>query len=158
MKILSGSAILRVRVFVLADGTSVVQWDEKRVQELLSGQYRHYDHQRDFGHAITDYELNILKSNGRVEHYTQKFVWLFPLPEAGRYQRKVLDGLSKTRGYYLTTGCQKMSYRQFGKRSRLLDYKTLCGQACGAMRLSSIIRMANCFLKSKVLNMRSKSC
>jgi len=107
MKILSGSAVSRVRVFVLADGTSVVQWDEKRVQELLSGQYRHYQHQHDFGHAITDYELNILKSNGRVEHYTHKYVWLFPLPEAWRYSRRVLESLGKTRGYYLTSGCHK---------------------------------------------------
>jgi len=107
MKKLSGSATSRVRVFVLADGTSVVQWDEKRVQELLSGQYRHYDHQRDFGHAITDYELNVLKANGRVEHYTQKYVWLFPLPEAGRHEHRVLDGLGKVRGYYLTTGSPK---------------------------------------------------
>lgn len=125
MKILSGSAISRVRVFVLADGTSVVQWDEKRVQELLSGHYRHYEHQHDFGHAITDYELNILKSNGRVEHYTQKYVWLFPLPESGRYQRKVLDGLGKSRGYYLTTGCQKVEMATVKQAVETLGLQTL---------------------------------
>lgn len=125
MKILSGSAISRVRVFVLADGTSVVQWDEKRVQELLSGQYRHYEHHRDFGHAITDYELNILKSNGRVEHYTHKYVWLFPLPEAGRYSRRVLDGLGKSRGYYLTSGCQKTEMATVRQAIETLGLQTL---------------------------------
>ncbi len=93
----------RHQVFVLADGTFVVQWDDKRVQELLSGVYREYDHMRDFGHAITEYELKQLRAAGRVEHYNPKYVWLFPLPEVGRFSRREMDRGSRVRGYYLAT-------------------------------------------------------
>jgi CheY-like chemotaxis protein len=105
MKRLSGSAISRHQVFVLADGTYAVQWDDKRVQELYSGKYRAYLHTRDFGHHITDVELGFLKGAGRVEHYNRKYVWLFALPEAGRYaNRRILDRGNKIRVYYLSTG------------------------------------------------------
>jgi CheY-like chemotaxis protein len=104
MKRLSGAAIVRHQVFMLADGTYVVQWDDKRVQELLTGEYREYDHQRDFGHAITDHELKQLKVGGRVEHYTRQYVWLNSLPERGRFaNRRVLDRGYRVRVYYLNT-------------------------------------------------------
>lgn len=105
MKKLSGSAISRLQVFVLADGTFVVQWDDKRVQELYTGRYRDFEHQHDFGHHITDYELNVLKAAGRVEYYNRKYVWLYPLPESGRYAtRRTLDRSGRVRGYYISTG------------------------------------------------------
>lgn len=104
MKNFSGSAVPRQQVFVFADGTYVVQWDDHRVQELLSGIYREYEVRRDFGHMITDYELKQLKAAGRVEHYNSKYVWLFPLPEVGRYgTRKTMDRGNRLRAYYLTT-------------------------------------------------------
>lgn len=113
MKKLSGSAISRHQVFVLADGTYAVQWDDKRVQELYSGKYRAYDHTRDFGHHITDVELNFLKGAGRVEHFNRKFVWLFALPESGRYaNRRILDRGSKVRVYYLSTGLPRSQSEQ----------------------------------------------
>ena len=51
----------RTRIFVLDDGTFVVQWEEKRVQALVNGRYYPYDGQR-FGNAISDWELNQFKS------------------------------------------------------------------------------------------------
>lgn len=136
MKKFSGSAVSRYRVFVLADGTSVVQWDDKRVQELLSGRYRHYEHARDFGHAITDYELNTLKASGRVEHYTPKFVWLYALPERGRYARRVLDGLGKVRGYYLTTAHPKAELPAVVQKIEALG---LAGVVNPAVRGSTVV-------------------
>lgn len=92
MKRFSGSAIPRHQVFTLADGTFVIQWAEDRVQELMTGQYRQFDYKRDFGHAITNYELAQLRTSGRVEHYNNHYIWVYPLPEAGRFgQRRAFD-------------------------------------------------------------------
>lgn len=109
MRRYSGSAVPRHHVFILSDGTFVVQWDENRVQELLSGRYRNFVW-ADFGHAITDYELKQLKAAGRVEHYNRNYVWLYALPETGRLNRqiKTLDRpRNSVRTYYLTTSLPK---------------------------------------------------
>lgn len=108
MKKFSGSAIARHQVFSLADGTFVVQWDEKRVQELFSGRYRDYDHRRDYGHAVTDYELKQLKAAGRVEHHNKNYVWLYALPETGRFGvLKVMGRGDRVHAYYLSTTLPK---------------------------------------------------
>lgn len=94
----------RRAVFILADGSFVVQWDEGRVQDLLSGHYRKID-DNDYGHAITNYELNQLKAAGRVEHYDQRYVWLYALPEKGRFNQelKTYAASNRVRSYYLNT-------------------------------------------------------
>lgn len=102
-KTFSGSPVSRRTVFILADGSFVVQWDENRVQELLSGRYRNYSDQ-DFGHSVTDYELNQLQAAGRVEHYNDQYVWLFSLPESGRFpSEREYQGPARVRSYYLNT-------------------------------------------------------
>lgn len=103
-KSFSGSPVARQTVFILADGTFVVQWDENRVQELLTGRYRDYE-DRDFGHSITDYELAQLQSAGRVEHYNQQYIWLYALPERGRFQTEEYQETFKNRvrSFYLNT-------------------------------------------------------
>lgn len=108
MKKLSGAAVARHLVFTLADGSFVVQWEEKQVQELLTGRYRAYNHLSDFGHPITDYELKQLKAAGRVEHHTQSYVWLYSLPEKGRFgQIKTLGRGDRIRVYYLSSTLPK---------------------------------------------------
>ena len=103
MKRFTGSPIPRYQVFTLADGEFVVQWEPKSVQELLSGRYRAYEHQRDFGHPINDYELKQLKAAGRIEHFNRRYVWLYALPERGRFGTRVLDKANRVRTYYLST-------------------------------------------------------
>jgi CheY-like chemotaxis protein len=99
----SGSPVPRRTVFILADGSFVVQWDDNRVQDLLSGRYRNYD-DHDFGHTITDYELNQLKAAGRVEHFNGQYVWLYSLPEQGRFPaEREYQGPARVRSYYLNT-------------------------------------------------------
>ncbi len=107
-RILSGSAVSRHHVFILADGAFVVQWGETHVQDLLSGRYRKYEN-HDFGHAITDYELNQLKTAGRVEHYNRTYVWLYALPEQGRFSELKTQERSRqrVRSYYLNTTLPK---------------------------------------------------
>jgi len=83
----------------------VVQWVERRVQDILTGKFHPYK-RSDFGHWITDGELEKLRAAGRVEHYTQRYVWMYPLPEAGRFggQLETLKGSShRVRAFYITT-------------------------------------------------------
>lgn len=75
MSIQESISIPRSRIFVLADGTFVVQWEENRVQELLNGRYRNFD-ETQFGNAITDFELNQLVRANIVEHYDEELVSL----------------------------------------------------------------------------------
>jgi len=86
--------IPRSRVFVLNDGTFVVQWEEKRVQILLSGKYLAYQDD-DFGNPITNWELNQLKQAGIVESYDDELIHLSPLPS--------LVAKNGSRMYYLNT-------------------------------------------------------
>jgi CheY-like chemotaxis protein len=103
VRVFSGSPVPRRTVFILADGSFVVQWDEHRVQDLLSGHYRKYE-DRDFGHTITDYELNQLKQAGRVEHFNNQYIWLYALPEQGRFAvDREYSGPARLRSYYLNT-------------------------------------------------------
>ncbi len=99
----TGSPVSRYQVFTTSDGTFVVQWEPKYVQELLSGRYRVYNHKTDFGHPVSDYELKQLKAAGRVEHFNRRYVWLYALPERGRFKIKTLDKSSRVRTYYLST-------------------------------------------------------
>lgn len=75
MSVQESISIPRSRIFVLADSTFVVQWEENRVQELLNGRYRNYDESL-FGNAITDFELNQLVRANVVEYYDAELVSL----------------------------------------------------------------------------------
>lgn len=104
-KFRGGSAVPRHFVFIMADGAFVVQLSENRAQDLLTGQFYTLD-DNNYGHAITDYELNQLKVGGRVEHYNRTYVWLYMLPEPHQYnpkikiQERVAD---RVRSYYINT-------------------------------------------------------
>lgn len=86
--------IPRDRVFVLVDGTFVVQWEDNQVQNLLNGKYRVFS-QRYFGSAITDYELNQLKNAGVIDNYDADEVYLCASPD--------IAPRSPGRSYYLNT-------------------------------------------------------
>lgn len=93
----------RTRVFVLGDGTFAVQWEAKRVQELLNGKYRVYDNKRDFGTEISDYELSQLKEVGVVDVFDNELVYLSPLPNMAPSE--------PARSYYLNTTLAKSEIR-----------------------------------------------
>lgn len=100
----SGSAVPRHLMFVLTDGTSVVQWGEAQVQDLHTGLLRPFQY-TEFGHPISDFELDQLKIAGLVEHYTRAYVWLFALPEQWRFDafRTQQRSFDRVRWYYLNT-------------------------------------------------------
>jgi hypothetical protein len=88
----------RARIFVLRDGTFVVQWEENRVQALLSGRYHAYSDEQ-FGTPINDYELHQLQNSGVVEDYDEELVYLAPSISA--------SSTSPNRSYYLNTSLAK---------------------------------------------------
>ena len=103
-------SIPRNRIFVLADGTFVVQWEENRVQELLNGRYRNYDDTQ-FGNAITDFELNQLVRSKVVEHYDEELVALSSLSN--------IMPETPSRVYYLNTTLGRESLKSV--QAALLD-------------------------------------
>lgn len=88
----------RNRIFVLDSGTFVVQWEENRVQELMNGRYQNYSLER-FGNAISDYELNQLKTSGIIASYDAELVYLLPSP--------TVTAPHAARSYYLHTTLHK---------------------------------------------------
>lgn len=104
IKIHSGSPIPRHQVFVLDNGDYAVQWREDSVQDLLTGRYSEYK-PRDFGHRVTDLELEQLKTAGVVEEYDQAYVWVFALPEDHNFNglRTQTESSNRARRYYINT-------------------------------------------------------
>jgi hypothetical protein len=94
-------ALSRSKIFVLLDGSFVVRWNEKEVQDLLTGKHRSYE-RRDYGAAITDFELEQLKQVGIVESYDREQVWLSPLPLRREYYQQNAQK-RRVRSYYINT-------------------------------------------------------
>lgn len=105
----------RTRVFVLSDGMFVVQWEENRVQDLLSGRYYPYS-EAQFGNAISDYELSQLQNSGIVEDFDEELVYLSPSVNTSPH--------APMRTYYLNTTLPKSHMEQVHQaldRKQLLD-------------------------------------
>jgi hypothetical protein len=79
----SGTPVARGLVFMLQTGEIVVDWGEGRVQDILTGDFLEFK-ENDYGGAITDSDLERLKDLGRVVSYTNRLVYLRPLPEPPR--------------------------------------------------------------------------
>lgn len=96
------SFVLRSRVFVMADGAFVVRWSDTLVQELVSGQYRNFEH-RDFGAPITDFELKQLMTAGLVKGFDRDHIHLNALPD--QYKESPISAWEqgRKRSYYLNT-------------------------------------------------------
>lgn len=108
-------SVPRNRIFVLLNGAFVVQWEENRVQNLLTGRYQTYD-SSEFGNAITDYELNQLLKSGIVDDYDTELVYL----------HATVTPTQPTRTYYLNTKLHKSNkdkveaaLREIGATDRL---------------------------------------
>lgn len=94
-------SLSRSRIFVLLDGSFVVRWADKEVQDLLTGKHRNYE-RRDYGAAITDFELEQLRQVGVVEKYDREHVWLSPLPLRSEYYQQNAQK-RRVRSYYINT-------------------------------------------------------
>jgi hypothetical protein len=105
----------RSRIFVLDDGTFVVQWEAERVQDLLNGRYQTYNPEQ-FGNSITDYELGQLQKSEVVADYDAELVYLSPMTTT--------DAQHPNRSFYLNTTLHKSRVKdveQALKEADLLD-------------------------------------
>jgi hypothetical protein len=81
----SGTPVNRDWVYVLQDGTIVIEWEEGTLQDVQTGDFLH---QGAFGHPVQDQELERLRLTGRVEKFDSRTVYLRALPE---FKRKTID-------------------------------------------------------------------
>jgi CheY-like chemotaxis protein len=99
-----GAPVARHLVFILQDGAFVVQWDNQHTQDILTGKIHPFN-DKEYGHAITDYELEQLREAGRVAHYDRAYIWLHALPEGERFSRFNVreETAGRQRYFYLNT-------------------------------------------------------
>lgn len=100
----SAIVVPRDKIFVLRDGTFVVQWEANQVQNLVNGKYLSFDDSQ-YGYAITDYELGQLKNIGVVAQYDVEQVFLSPHKDLGAQKQY-------KRSYYLNTTLPKTRLSQ----------------------------------------------
>lgn len=79
----TGTPISRQWIYMLQDGTPVIDWGDGKVQDMYSGDFKPFD-EKDYSHPITDRELDVLKNAGRVSKYDSKDVYVNSLPEPPR--------------------------------------------------------------------------
>lgn len=92
----------RSRVFVMVDGSFVVQWEQNRVQRLVDGRYVPYREDQ-FGSAIMDYELNQLRNTRLIADYDEEHVYISPFSNAQVYSGRT---------FYLNTTLDKSRYEE----------------------------------------------
>lgn len=79
----TGNPVPRDLVFVLKGGEIVFDWGDDRVQDVMTGEFIQFL-EMDFGRAILDTDLEMLRNMGRVEAFDARFVYLRPLPDPPR--------------------------------------------------------------------------
>jgi len=87
-------------VFVLQDGTQVVRVGSDRLRNILTGEQISYERSQ-YGHAITDGELQHLHNHGYVAAYSAQAVTLSITTEHNL--KVVLPTSSRIRAYYIAT-------------------------------------------------------
>jgi len=79
----SSVPIDRQWVYILKDGTPVLDLGEDLVQDLLSGDFVNLL-KGQYRHPIQDDELEMLRRAGRVEKFNTRQVFVYALPEPPR--------------------------------------------------------------------------
>jgi len=75
-----GMAISRTLVFVLKDGTIILDWGDGRGVDLAKGEFMAFK-EIDFSHSVQDGELETLHRMGRVSSYDQHMVYVTSMPD-----------------------------------------------------------------------------
>ncbi len=93
----------RTQLFTLQDGTAVIQWGDHNVQDIATGNYSAYT-SHDFGRWLSDEELARLKEQHIIQHYNRTYIWLYALPEHGRFRElRTQETSNLPRHFYLNT-------------------------------------------------------
>ncbi len=83
-----GIAIGRQWVFVLSDGSVVMDWGNGWAVDLAKGEYVPYNETL-YSHPVLDDELETLKRMGRVAEYDHQQVFVTTMPENPPGAKKV---------------------------------------------------------------------
>ena len=78
-----GIPVRRNLVFVLRTGEIVLDWGDGRVQDVITGDFLDFK-ESNYGRAISDSDLEVLKNNMRVDAFNNHTIYLLPLPEPPR--------------------------------------------------------------------------
>lgn len=76
----TGTPIERQWIYILKDGTPILEWEDGLVQDLTSGEFIKIS-KKEVSHPIQDQDLELLKRAGLVEKYDARLVFVFNLPE-----------------------------------------------------------------------------
>lgn len=79
----SGTPIIRQWIYMMNDGSPVIDWGDGKVQDMYTGDFMPFE-ERNYSHGITDSELDVLKNAGRVSSYDSLNVFVNSLPEPPR--------------------------------------------------------------------------
>ena len=82
---INGTPVNRDWVYVLQDGTVVIEWSEGTLQDVQTGDFLK---EGAFGHAVQDNELDRLRQLGRVEKFDNRTVYLRALPD---FKRRTIE-------------------------------------------------------------------
>jgi len=120
-----GAPVARHLIFVLQDGSFVVQWNPEHIQDIFTGKLRPFRDQ-DYGHAISDADLEVLREAGRVSHYDRSYIWLHALPEGERFSRYHVrqETTGRIRHFYLNTALPEQYLPQVQQSLRQLNLHT----------------------------------
>ena len=81
----NGTPVTRDWVYVLQDGTVVVEWAEHSLQDIQSGDFLQ---EGTYDHPVQDNELEHLRLTGRIEKFDARTVYLRALPE---FKRRTIE-------------------------------------------------------------------
>lgn len=102
-KRLTGFPIAREKLFILSNGTYVIQWGEHTVQALFSGRSYPYREEQDYGAPISDFELRQMKSAKCISHFNRQYIWLNTLPHHVKPRSELADAKRATQVSHRTS-------------------------------------------------------
>ena len=82
---INGTPVNRDWVYVLQNGTVVIEWSEGTLQDVQTGDFLT---EGAYGHPIQDVELDRLRQLGRVEKFDNRTVYLRALPD---FKRRTIE-------------------------------------------------------------------
>jgi hypothetical protein len=75
-----GMAINRQWVFVLKDGTIIMDWGDGRAVDLARGEFIEFK-EATYSHPVQDNELEVLRRMGRVASFDSLVIFVTSMPE-----------------------------------------------------------------------------
>ncbi|MEA4907782.1 MAG: hypothetical protein GYA17_22720 [Chloroflexi bacterium] len=78
-----GTPIGRQWIVMAPDGSVLVDWGGGQYQDIETGEYRRLSEPY-MGHSLSNEELSVLRSSGKISYYDDREVYLVGLPEKPR--------------------------------------------------------------------------